>query len=534
MDKWQYYSLGGRLINQYDYLILFIVGLAICTSSIGQYPIYILDEARNSEAAREMLASGNFLSPFFNGELRTDKPPLHYFFMVLGYKWFGVNSFGARFFSGFFGALTLLATYWAIKRHLDSFVAWTTVMVLGSSLFFINEFHLAVPDPYLIFFVSVSFFSFYFLYKEGKWVWFFAMYGGIALGVLTKGPIAIVLPGLVIPIFLLLKKDFNWKTLLQLRPILGLLVVLLIAAPWYYLVHLETDGEWTRGFFLDHNLSRFGSEKEGHGGLFLMTPLYVILGMLPFSLFGIQSFVYAWRKRKGNDMVLFALTVSVVTILFFSISKTKLPNYPMPCYPFVGILIAHYFKKVYHEKTHKKGVSWSLLVLTILSILLPIAGYVALSIEKQFFAIRFLSLLLALSALASILGFHFYGRGKLKISFLSIAGGWLLTGMLLSGIIYPELTEKSPVSLALKHINEKDNIVVFKRFDSAFPINFKRTFTVFQSLEGIMKYAEENPETFIITNTRSEEDLKLLEGFELVLEQKALFEDHITRIYVIK
>ena len=87
---------------KYDVWIVFCIGLLVSTSFIGLYPIYILDEARNSEAAREMLASGNYIVPFFNGQLRTDKPPLHYFFMIIGYKLFGVNALGARFFSGFF------------------------------------------------------------------------------------------------------------------------------------------------------------------------------------------------------------------------------------------------------------------------------------------------------------------------------------------------------------------------------------------------------------------------------------------------
>lgn len=522
------------LLKKYDHLILFIVALVICTSNIGLYPIYILDESRNSEAAREMLASKNFLTPFFNGELRTDKPPLHYFFMILGYKLFGVNALGARFFSGFFGALTLLTTYLGIKRNLDAITAWVTVIILLSSIFFVNEFHLAVPDPYLIFFATLAFFSFYNFYKTGKMVWFFAMYGGMALGVLTKGPIAVALPGLVIPLFLLFKKDFNWKTIRHFRPVLGLAVIVFIAVPWYYLVHLETNGEWTKGFFLDHNLSRFSSEKEGHGGLFLITPLYVILGLLPFSVFGVQSFAHAWNKRKENDLALFALVVSMVTILFFSISKTKLPNYPMPCYPFVGFLIAYYFQKVYREKTNTKGISWSLYILIFISILLPIAGYVALSVEKQFVEIRFLSVLMSLIPLTSLLVIHFYRRGELKGTFLSIAAGWILTGVLLFGLIYPELTKQSPVSLALKQISAQDSIVAFKRFDSAFPINFKRTFPVFESLEDIKDYAKDNPKTYIITNTRSEEDLKLLEEFELVLQQKALFENHTTRIYVVK
>ncbi|RIV43287.1 ArnT family glycosyltransferase [Flagellimonas pelagia] len=518
-------------MKKYDSLLVFLFGLLMCTSFIGLYPIYILDEARNSEAAREMLVSDNYIVPFFNGQLRTDKPPLHYFFMVLGYKIFGVNAFGARFFSGCFGALTLLMTYWSVKRWFHPLVAKITVAVLMSSLFFVQEFHLAVPDPYLIFFVTLSLFSFYGFYKTQRISWLLPFYGGMALGILTKGPIAIVLPGLVIPIFLWMQKEFNLRNVLKLKPFLGLLLIILIAGPWYYLVHLNTEGAWTKGFFLDHNLSRFGSEKEGHGGLFLITPLYVLLGMLPFSVFLVQGFVRAWKVRKTNDFVLFSFLVSAITIVFFSISSTKLPNYPMPSYPFVAILIAFYLYQTYLEGKRTLALGLSLLFLMLIGILLPIGGWIGLSMEKSLFNLRYVSLFLILASITSLASSYFYLSGRFKTTFRLIAGGWIMMGLFLFGFIYPSLTQHSPVSKALEQLPSNADMVAFKRFDSAFPINFQRTFPVLDSLEEIHAYLKEHPDAFIITNTRKREDLQQLESLHLVMEQKALFENHITRIY---
>ena len=82
--------------------IIFILSFFLLLINLSEPMIYILDEAKNAECAREMLISGNYLVPYFNGELRTDKPPLHYFFMVLSYKLFGVSAFSARFFSAVF------------------------------------------------------------------------------------------------------------------------------------------------------------------------------------------------------------------------------------------------------------------------------------------------------------------------------------------------------------------------------------------------------------------------------------------------
>ncbi|MDF0717590.1 glycosyltransferase family 39 protein [Muricauda sp. 334s03] len=507
------------------------MGLIICISFVGIYPIYILDEARNSEAAREMLASGNYIVPFFNGQLRTDKPPLHYFFMILGYKLFGVNAFGARFFSGVFGALTVLITYWNIKKWQNQTLAIIVSTVLLSSLFFVQEFHLAVPDPYLIFFITLSLFSFYGFYKTEKQSWLFPFYGAMALGVLTKGPIAIVLPGLIVPSFLLFKKDFNLKTILGLRPFFGLLLILLIAGPWYYLVHIHTEGIWTEGFFLDHNMSRFGSEKEGHGGLFVLTSLYVVLGLLPFSVFIIQGFYNAWKVRRKNDFVLFSLIVSTITMLFFSVSSTKLPNYPMPSYPFVAILIGFYLYKAFLIGKKTRFITASLIFLIVVGVILPIGGWIGLTVEKQLQLFRPVSLFLLLATLSAIVGFYFYQKGRFKHTFLSISCGWILMAFSLFGVIYPTLTQLSPVSLALLKIPADSKIIAFKRFDSAFPINFRRTFPVYDTVQQIEVYLQKYPRAYIITNTRNEKDLEALEGFHLVLEQKAVFENHVTRVY---
>jgi 4-amino-4-deoxy-L-arabinose transferase and related glycosyltransferases of PMT family len=86
--------------------------------NIGGVSIFSLDEAKNASCAREMLESKNFIVPTFNYELRTDKPPLHYYFMMLSYLIFGVSEFSARFFSSFFGSLTVMITYVFAKKFL--------------------------------------------------------------------------------------------------------------------------------------------------------------------------------------------------------------------------------------------------------------------------------------------------------------------------------------------------------------------------------------------------------------------------------
>ena len=152
------------LINQHTYKPAYTWGLFVLLAfllffRLGATPIYILDEAKNAQCAREMMEHKDWIVPTVNGELRTDKPPLHYFFMITSYKAFGVSEFAARFFSVIMGLLTVLVTFFYTKRLYNAFVAFCSALVLVASTHFLFEFRLAVPDPYLIFFITLGLFS---------------------------------------------------------------------------------------------------------------------------------------------------------------------------------------------------------------------------------------------------------------------------------------------------------------------------------------------------------------------------------------
>ena len=144
---------------------------------------------------------------------------------------------------------------------------------------------------------------------------------------MIKGPVAILFTRIISWFVFIIKKQL--KNVFHIIQFLGIVGVLLVTSPWYINVHLLTDGEWTKGFFIEHNLNRFGSEMEGHGGIFLITFGYVLLGLLPFSFFIPQALINSYKERK-NNLILFCSCITLVFVLFFCISSTKLPNYTMP------------------------------------------------------------------------------------------------------------------------------------------------------------------------------------------------------------
>lgn len=520
--------------NFYYFLIILAAGF-LCFINLGGHPIYILDEAKNAEAAREMFVNNNWLVPTFNGELRTDKPPLHYWFMMLSYKIFGVSAFAARFFSAVFGILTVISTYHFTKKFINKSVAAISAFILCSSIFFMQEFHLAVPDPYLIFFVSFALFNFYDLYltnKKSDWLYFYIALG---LGILAKGPVAVVLPGIIVLVFLITKRDFNWQTIKRINPFLGGLLVLAIAAPWYIMVHIATDGAYTEGFFLEHNLQRFSSEMEGHGGLPFVTWAFVLLGLLPYSFYIIQGFIQSWKKRKINDFILFSFIVSTVFIAFFSISNTKLPNYPMPSYPFIAVLIAIYLNGILNKTIAIKSYKISLWVLLVITLAMPFAGYIALSkVETQLYDVRYSSIYLAILPAGAILSLIYLYRKKLIESVITLGLCAMLLSLEMFQFVYPALVNESPLVKAKEVMDSHTKSILYKGYDPAFLFNFEREFPFAETQEEVLNFLKENPDGQIITKEKFHQTDWEEYNTEVLMKQKALFENYTIVIFTLK
>ena len=521
-------------IRKAFYIFLFLLVFSLLNSFSGAYPIYILDEAKNAEAAREMYENASYIVPYFNGELRSDKPVLHYYFMSLGYKLFGVNAYGARFFSAFFGALCLLFSFYTVRKVANERTAFWTLGLLLSSLFFVQEFHLAVPDPYLIFFVTASLWSIFLFDQTHQSKWLFAAYTLTGLGILSKGPIALVIPVGAMGIYLLWSKRFSWKTIKSFRPLAGIFWSVLIAFPWFYFVHKETAGAFTEGFFLDHNISRFSAEKEGHGGLFIITWLFALLGLFPGGLVLFKSFRFAKNESSKNDLLRFSVSCALIVIGIFSFSSTKLPNYTLPAVPFMAVIAALYLntKEAFNSPKKWTAVFGFLLLITIA---LPIVGYLALAQEESLSELKSLAYYLGILPVVSLVALVLHLKKNTFKAVQMTAMGWVFMYLILFGHIYPQLTAFSPVEKAKSILHNKENIIVFSRMDAAFPVNYQRVYPVVKEYNELEQWIIEHPDGLILTNTRDREQLKFLEEHYLkIFEQKALFENHRTRIFELK
>ena len=514
--------------NQKNYFyIILVLSVLLYFAGLGSTPIYILDEAKNAQCAREMFEKGNWIIPTFNGLLRTDKPPLHYWFMSLGYAIFGINEFGARFFSALAGVGTVLSLFLFTRKYLGVQVAFIACIVFLSSLNLSLEMHYAVPDPYLIFLLSTSLFCVFHFLQSYKAYFLYLGYGLMGLSVLTKGPVSIALPGLIIIAYLVLSRQFTFKSIWKLSPIAGVIIVAGVALPWYYMVHKATGGEWTRGFFIEHNLQRFTKIKEGHGGFFLITLAFVILGLLPFSVYIFQAHVKAWRARL-NPFILFSFLVSMTFIIFFTISKTKLPNYTMPCYPFVAIVIAAFLKQ--SGELGLKGLKVPLWILFALMAVIPAALWFAIDIEPQIRDMKWDSLwFITMPVTVGVSLWYIYKKNFKKFLF-SLASGFILTSLLFLWVVYPRVYRRNPVFESLKLIDKNYPVVAYRDFNPGYIFYLGRSVQVLESKEQLDSASNANPHLFILTQERDVDAISA-NNFKKIYEGKDIFETPVTKVF---
>jgi len=292
---------------------------------LGSVPLYDLDEGAFTEATREMLASGNYITPAMGGEPRFDKPVLIYWLQAASVKLLGLNEFALRLPSALAATGWLLALWLFARRHLDPATATVAALVMALTLEVSIIAKAATADAVLNLFLALSFFDIYRWYLRPGRGTLLRVYLWIGLGFLTKGPVAILFPVLVSFLFFLSVRSLkDW--LRALRCPWGWAVLLVVVLPWHVAVYLDSGPGFFENFFLRHNLGRFGAAMHGHQGFFGYYLVVLPLIMLPFTGWFLRLLpALRWTWADPLDRFLWLWFAAV--LVFFSFSGTKLPHY---------------------------------------------------------------------------------------------------------------------------------------------------------------------------------------------------------------
>jgi len=292
---------------------------------LGSVPLYDLDEGAFTEAMREMLASGNYITPHMDGEPRFDKPVLIYWLQGASVKLLGLSELALRLPSALAATGWLLALWLFVRRRLDPSTATIAALVMALTLEVSIIAKAATADAVLNLFLALSFFDIYRWYLKPERGTLLLIYLWIGLGFLTKGPVAILFPVLVSCLFFLSTHSLK-EWLRAVRHPWGWVLLLAVILPWHIAVYLDSGPGFFEHFFLRHNLGRFGAAMHGHQGFFAYYLVILPLIMLPFTGWFLRL-LPAFKRTWANPLDRFLWLWFAAVFVFFSFSGTKLPHY---------------------------------------------------------------------------------------------------------------------------------------------------------------------------------------------------------------
>ena len=415
------------------------------------------DEPRYAQVAREMMQRHDWVTPTLWGKPWLEKPPLYYWLTELAYKAAGgVHDWAARLPSVVLTALMVFFIYFWARRFYRG-MELDAALITAASAAIIGFSRAASMDMPLTATFTVAMLSWFAWYRQRKRAWLLAFYFCLALGTLAKGPVAVFLAGVIIFIFVALRRE--WKPLLQTLWLPGPLLFLVVALPWYIAAQ-RANPDFFRVFILQHNLERYTTDLYRHPQPFWYFIPVVLLGLVPWIAFVILAVVDAIRDWRNSveqpsgeaDLPLFLVIWFLFPILFFSFSRSKLPGYILPAIPAATILLAHFIRR--REEDGDKPPVWLILVHGVISAVLLIAAFIVpfkllhLSLPKS---VLIVATLLAICAVAFFTA-TLITRGYRVLRFATLVPVVIAFALVLRGTapIIDALQSARPVQAALQ------------------------------------------------------------------------------------
>ncbi|BCL75329.1 hypothetical protein JHS3_10650 [Jeongeupia sp. HS-3] len=330
--------------------LLFISFAVLWFSTLGYRKLISPDEGRYAEIGREMLASGDWLTPRLNAIKYFEKPILQYWATAANFKLFGETEFAARLWPGLTGFIAIIALYFTAKRlfrrrnDAETRAVGASVM-LASSLWWIGNGHFLSLDMGVSSFLAIALFAFVWAQqddaspRENRNAMLVA-WGAIALAVMSKGLIGLVFPGGTLIIYSLWTRD--WKPWTRMHFVKGIALLLLITAPWFVMVS-RTNPEFAHFFFIHEHFQRFATDEARRDGSWWYFVPVLLAGMLPWTALLPQIIRAGWLSRPSQRFQAqrFLLAWAVLIFLFFSKSQSKLPSYILPMFPALALLAGY-------------------------------------------------------------------------------------------------------------------------------------------------------------------------------------------------
>ena len=323
-----------------------LLALLSFAAGVGRGAITDTDEAFYAESAREMVESGNWLTPYFNYEPRFQKPAFYYWVTAALFAAAEPHEFLARAFAAAAGVGLVLITTACARRWYDESVGLLAGAIAATSFGYFALARMSLPDLPLAFFITCSIWTAFVATLERernarKWLLYAAL--AAALGFLVKGPLAVLLPVLVVvPILLMERRSLNVHFA---DMVLATVLFLAVALPWYLAMWMQHGTEYLVGFFVGDNFERFATDRFNDPRPWWFYLPVVAGGLMPWTPLAVTTWIgpvvqFSTLRRDIGTLDLRLLLWAALPLLFFTLSIGKQPRYILPVLPPLAILLA--------------------------------------------------------------------------------------------------------------------------------------------------------------------------------------------------
>ena len=332
-------------------LLIAIGGLILFVPFLGTTHLFDWDEINFAEASREMLVTGNYAIPQIGFEPFWEKPPLFFWLQVISMKFFGVNEFASRLPNAFCGILTLIVLFRLGRKLVNEQFGWIWVLTYAGSLLPQFYFKSGIIDPWFNLFIflaiyHLSVYSDLINERPVKRILWAGLFTGLA--VMTKGPVALLIVGLCYGVFAIINRFKNFMRPLHI--LYFLLVTGLAGGIWFIALLLNGQPHIITEFIV-YQVRLFQTEDAGHGGPFFYHFIILLVGCFPAAALSLLSMRIGKRTTETpGHFRLWMMILFWVTLLLFSIVKTKIVHYSSLCYFPLTCLAAISFYHLYRRK----------------------------------------------------------------------------------------------------------------------------------------------------------------------------------------
>ena len=315
-----------------------LIGAGLCYDLAG-YPLLDPDEGRNAEIAREMAVSGDFVHPRLETLPYLDKPVLHFAVTAAAIRVLGPTEVAARLPSLAFTVLTLLAVFWFARRWFGNAAGWTAVVATATTPFTLAYSRTVIFDATLTFWIVLALIGFHFAVEDDderrRFRWRGLAWGAMALGVLTKGPVAIAVPALVAAPYAMWRRRMHRLV----DAVAGLLFVALVL-PWVLSMERAVPGFLRYALFTE-TLRRLMTTDLHRTGPWWYFLAILPAAALPWTAVALGGWIRRWRTSVTIEPRLVFLALWIfVPLVFFTLSQSKRPQYILPIVPAFGMAVA--------------------------------------------------------------------------------------------------------------------------------------------------------------------------------------------------